>query len=171
MKSFLKYAAFFGIMGALMFVLRLVMSSLPNIHLLGVLIISMTVVFRAKALIPIYLYVLLEGVFSGFALWWVPYLYIWTVLWGFAMLLPKNMTKEVAPFVYMTVCGLHGLMFGILYAPFQALAFGLSFEATIAWILAGLTFDAIHAVSNFCCGTLAAPLISAFKYSKKIIEG
>ena len=158
-------------MGALMFVLRLVMSSLPNIHLLGVLIISMTVVFRAKALIPIYLYVLLEGVFSGFALWWVPYLYIWTVLWGFAMLLPKNMPKEVAPFVYMTVCGLHGLMFGILYAPFQALAFGLSFEATIAWILAGLTFDAIHAVSNFCCGTLAAPLISAFKYSKKIIEG
>lgn len=35
---------------------------------------------------------------------WVLYLYIWTVLWGVVMLLPKKMPKRIQPIVYMTVC-------------------------------------------------------------------
>ena len=170
MKRFLKYLVFFGIMGSLIFVLKIVMSALPNIHLVGVLIVPLTVVFRTKALIPIYIYVLLDGIFGGFALWWVPYLYIWAVLWLFAMLLPKNMPKKIAIPVYMIVCGLHGLLFGVLYAPFQSFAFGLNFEATIAWIIAGLPFDITHAISNLLGGTLILPLVSAFRYSKKILD-
>ena len=171
MKRFLKYLVFFSIIGTLIFVLKIVMAGLPNIHLVGVFIVSLTVVFRAKALIPLYIYVFLDGIFGAFNLWWVPYLYIWAVLWLFAMLLPQNMPKAVAAVVYMVVCGLHGLLFGVLYAPFQALAFGLNFEATLTWIAVGLPFDITHCISNFCCGALILPLISAFKYSKKIIEG
>jgi len=171
MKRFLKYLVFFSIIGTLIFVLKIVMASLPNIHLVGVFIVSLTVVFRAKALIPLYIYIFLDGLFGGFVLWWVLYLYIWAVLWLFAMLLPQNMPKAVAMPVYMVVCGLHGLLFGVLYAPFQALAFGLNFEATLTWIAVGLPFDITHCISNFCCGTLILPLVSAFRYSKRIIEG
>ena len=170
MKRFLKYLVFFALIGGLIFVLKVVMAGLPNIHLVGVLIVSLTVVFRAKALIPVYVYVLLEGAFFGFTSWWVSYLYVWAVLWLFAILLPKNMPKEIAMPVYMIVCGLHGLLFGILYAPFQALLFGLNFEATLTWIAMGIPFDITHAVSNFIGGTLILPLISAFKYSKKILD-
>ena len=139
------------------------MQVLPNIHLLGMFIVALTVVYRAKALLPIYVYVFLDGLFSGFSLWWIPYLYIWAVLWGFAMLLPKNMPTKAQLIVYPVVSALHGILFGTLYAPFQALAFGLNFEGMISWIIVGHLFDVIHAVSNFATGFLIVPLIQVIR--------
>ena len=153
----------FAILGALMFVSKIVMEALPNIHLLGMLTITYTVVFRKKALIPIYVYVLLNGLYAGFNAWWVPYLYIWTVLWGITMLLPKNMPKAVACVVYPILCALHGLFFGALYAPVQALMFNFTFEQTITWIAAGLTFDIIHMIGNFAVGLLILPISVVLK--------
>ena len=91
MKLTIREMAVFSMLGALMFASKQIMALAPNIHLLGVFIIAFTVVYRAKALYPIYIYVLLEGMLGGFATWWIPYLYIWTVLWGVTMLLPKKM--------------------------------------------------------------------------------
>lgn len=160
MKLTVRETAVFGMLSALMYASKIIMEVAPNIHLLGVFTIAITVVYRKKALYPIYTYVLLNGLFSGFATWWVPYLYLWTVLWGVTMLLPKRMPKSVRPFVYMIVNACHGFLFGVLYAPAQALFFGLSFEATIAWIIAGFPFDFIHGVSNFFCGILIVPIIT-----------
>lgn len=148
----------FAILGALMFVSKIVMEALPNIHLLGMLTVTYTIVFRKKALIPIYVYVLLNGLFAGFNMWWVPYLYIWTVLWGATMLLPKNMPRSVAVVVYPLICALHGLLFGVLYAPVQALMYGFTFEQTLTWIVAGLGFDVVHMVGNFAVGLLIYPV-------------
>ena len=72
----------FAMLAAIMFCSKVVMEFLPNIHLLGVLTMVYTIVFRSKALIPIYGYVLLNGLYAGFSIWWVPYLYIWTILWA-----------------------------------------------------------------------------------------
>lgn len=141
-----------------MFVSKLVTELLPNIHLLGTLTVLYTVVFRKKALIPIYIFVLLTGVYAGFAMWWIPYLYLWAILWGMAMLLPRNMTGGVATLVYAVVCSLHGFAYGTLYAPLQALMFGLDFQGMIAWIVAGLPWDLVHGVSNFALGLLVYPL-------------
>lgn len=103
--------------GVLMFSSKLLMEALPNIHLLGMFTVLLTVVYRSRALYPIYTYVLLNGAYAGFSPWWLPYLYIWTVLWGVVMLLPKNMPRKAAAVVYPLVCALHGLAFGTLYAP------------------------------------------------------
>jgi energy-coupling factor transport system substrate-specific component len=146
-------------LGALMFSSKIAMELLPNIHLLGMFIIASTVVFRAKALLPIYIYVFLDGLIHGFNLWWLPYLYIWALLWGATMLLPKKMPKGVAIAVYPILCALHGFLFGILYAPAQMLFFSLTVKETIAWIAAGLPFDLVHGVSNFCAGLLIYPLV------------
>lgn len=154
-----REVAVFGMLGALMYVSKVIMEIAPNVHLLGVFTIAFTVVYRKKALYPIYTYVILNGIFTGFATWWLPYLYIWTVLWAVTMLLPKNMPKKIRPIVYMLVNACHGFLFGTLYAPAQALLFGLSFQGMIAWIIAGLPWDMIHGVSNFFCGTLIVPII------------
>ena len=148
----------FAMLGALMFASKKLMEVLPNIHLIGLLVVVTTLIFRKKALIPLYLYVFLDGIFGGFSLWWLPYLYIWTVLWGAVMLCPKTMRRGVATVVYAVLCGLHGVCFGILYAPAQALMFHLNFEQTLAWIVAGLPFDLIHGISNLVLGMLALPL-------------
>ena len=153
----------FAMFSAMMFISKIVMEFLPNIHLLGMFVILLTVVYRKKALIPIYIYVLLNGVYAGFNMWWVPYLYVWTVLWAVAMLLPKNMSKRAQMVVYPLVCGLHGLCFGLLYAPAQMVMFSLNLEQTIVWVVSGLPFDALHAVGNFISGLLVYPLSIVLK--------
>lgn len=159
MKLTARETVVFGMLGALMYASKMVMEVAPNVHLLGVFTIAFTVVYRQKALYPIYTYVLLNGIFCGFATWWIPYLYLWTVLWGVTMLLPEKMPKPVRPIVYMSVNACHGFLFGTLYAPAQAILFGYTFKKTIAWIVAGLPWDLVHGVSNFFCGVLIVPII------------
>lgn len=170
MKLTVKELCTFSMLGALMYASKLIMEFVPNVHLLGVFTIAFTVVYRKKALYPIYVYVLLNGIFCGFATWWIPYLYLWTVLWGVTMLLPKKMPKKIQPLVYMVVCSLHGFLFGTLYAPAQALLFGLSFDGMIAWIIAGFPWDCIHGVSNFFCGLLIIPIISILRRIESITK-
>ncbi len=161
----------FAVLGALMYCTKFVMQLLPNIHLLGLFIVSETLVFRKKALYPLYIYVLLDGLFSGFALWWIPYTYVWTVLWLFAMLIPEKIPVKLKPFVYAGVSAVHGLLFGVLYAPFQMLAFKMSFNATLAWIAAGFPFDAIHGLSNFLCGFLIIPFANLLSRADRLSKG
>ena len=169
MKLNVREIAVFGMLGAMMFASKKLMEFLPNIHLLGVFIIAFTVVYRLKALYPIYTYVILDGIFSGFNILWVPYLYIWTLLWGGVMLLPKKLPRKAKPFVYIGLCGLHGFLYGVLYAPAQAIFFKLSFQATLTWIAAGLPFDIVHGISNLVCGLLICPLIALLRKADKII--
>ena len=166
MKLTTREVAVFAMLGALMYASKMLMEIAPNVHLLGTFVIAFTLVYGKKALYPIYVFVLLTGVYAGFATWWVPYLYLWTVLWGVTMLLPKNMPKKIKPFVYMTVCAMHGFLYGILYAPAQAFFFGLNWEGTLAWIMTGLPWDFLHGISNFFCGILILPIVRALRIAE-----
>lgn len=139
------------------------MEWIPNVHLLGMLTMVYTLVYRKKALIPIYVYAMLNGLFAGFSPWWIPYLYVWTLLWGTTMLLPKKIPDKVAVILYPILCALHGFLFGTLYAPAQAIMFGLNFQQMIAWIVAGLPWDAIQGVGNFFAGFLILPLVKLIR--------
>ena len=167
MKLSVREIAIFSMLGALMYASKVIMEFAPNVHLLGVFTIAFTVVYRKKALYPIYIFVFLTGLLNGFATWWIPYLYLWTVLWGLTMLLPKKMPAPVQPFVYMAVCAAHGFLYGTLYAPAQALLYGLNFDKMIAWIISGLPWDFAHGVSNFFCGILIVPIISVLRLAER----
>ena len=156
-RTWLRHLITFAMFGSMMFALKVVMMSLPNIHPLGMFIMLLTVVYRWKALIPIYIYVILDGIFFP-GVWWFPYLYIWAILWGTTMLLPKNMKPAVAAVVYPVVCGLFGLLFGVFYAPAEALFYGFDLKQTLAWIAMGTGFDILHAVGNAAMGCLVLPL-------------
>ena len=163
MKLKIRDIAVFAMIAAMMIASKKIMEILPNIHLLGLFIVSLTVVYRSYALIPIYLYVFLDGLLGGFSLWWYPYLYVWTILWGMVMLIPKKLPEKVKNVLYIAVCAIHGFAFGILYMPAQMLMFGLDLKLGIAWWIAGLPFDIIHGVSNLCVGLLIVPLVKVMK--------
>ena len=133
------------------------MAALPNIHIVGMLTITYTLVFRAKALIPIYIYVFLIGLYNGFAVWWLAYLYVWTILWGITMLLPRKMPVAVGAIIYPLLCALHGLAFGTLCAPAWALFLGLDWNGMLISIVSGFSFDLIHGISNIVVGLLILP--------------
>ena len=166
-KLTIREMAVFAMLGALMYASKMIMEVASNVHLLGVFTIAFTVVYRKKALYPIYTYVLLNGIFCGFATWWIPYLYLWAVLWGATMLLPKRIPEKLRPLVYMLLCAAHGFLFGTLYAPAQALLYGLSFQKMIAWIISGLPWDFVHGVSNFFCGILIVPIVKILTFLEK----
>ena len=157
-KNTLRDIIVFSMLGTIMFISKTIMEFLPNIHLIATFIAVFTLVYRWKALIPIYVYVFLVGLYNGFGTWWYPYIYIWTVLWIFIMLIPKELSIKKRVAISTFFCGLHGILYGTLYAPFQALAFGLNFEGMIAWIAAGLYYDVVHMCGNIALSVLILPL-------------
>lgn len=166
----IREIAIFGMLGAVMYASKVAMEGLPNVHLLGVFTMALTLVYRRKALYPIYTYIFINGLMAGFNVWWIPYLYLWAILWGVTMLLPRNLPPKLRPLVYMFVCGMHGILFGTLYAPAQALFFGFNLKQTIAWIIAGLPWDAVHGISNFFLGALIIPLQKTIELADRQIN-
>ena len=154
----IKQMCVFAVLGTLLFASKLIMEFLPNVHVLGMLIAVYTLVFGKKALIPIYLFVFLTGIYAGFSAWWVPYLYVWTVLWGMVMLIPRRIPRKAACIVYPIVCAIHGFAFGVIYAPGQALMYGFNLQQTLAWIAMGFPFDIIHGISNLFTGMFVLPI-------------
>ena len=158
-----KEMLIFAMLGTIIFLSDLLMEALPNIHGVAMFIALFTLMYRAKALIPIYVYVILNGLYGGFASWWVPYLYIWTILWAAIMLIPQNASNKTKFIFCSILCSLHGILFGILYAPLQAAMFGLSFEGMITWIIVGFPFDILHMIGNFAMSFLIIPLYKTLK--------
>ena len=170
MKINTKELVVFSLLGAILFASKIIVEVLPNIHPLAMLIIAYTAVFRKKAIFPILVFIAISGAVYGFSVWWVPYFYLWPLLWVCAMLIPPNIPNKVAIPVYMILAGLHGILYGMLYAPYEALIHGFGFDGMIAWIIKGIPYDLIHGISNFIVASLTLPVIKALKISAKAIS-
>ena len=146
-------------LGTIQFLSKQVLEVLPNVELVSTLTMVYALVYRRRGLIPVCVFIFLEGVLAGFSLWWIPYLYLWPILWGVTLLLPRNLPVWAQVPVYAGVCGLFGLAYGTLYAPFQLVAFlGCDWNKMLAWIAVGFPWDVTHAIGNLALGTLIVPL-------------
>ena len=145
-----------ALLGALLYVGQTALAFLPNIEVVSVLVIAYTVVFGRRALLPIYVFVLLEGVTYGFGLWWMMYLYVWAVLYGAARVLRRN----TSALVWAVVAGFYGLSFGALCTIPYLIAGGPG--AALASWTSGLLFDLLHCAGNFATTlVLYGPLVRA----------
>lgn len=149
-----------ALLGTLMFLGDIIFEALPNIHPVALLLAAYTVVYRFGALIPLYIYILLTGISWGFMPAWIPYLYVWLPLFLLILIIPRRLPPLVRAALYTVLCALHGLLFGILWAPAYMLMFNLSFDAAASWVLAGAPFDIAHAVGNAVASLLILPLSS-----------
>jgi energy-coupling factor transport system substrate-specific component len=160
----LRHLIIFPMFAAILFCSKQLLEALPNVELVSTLTMVYTLVYRKWALIPIYLYALLQGIFWGFPLWWVPYLYVWTVLWSITMLLPKELPLRWGVPVYAGVCALFGMAYGTLWAPFHILAYANGdWNKMLPWIITGLPWDLTHALGNLGLGLLIVPLTTLLR--------
>ena len=168
MKIKLKDIVILALLSALMCIGDFALEWLPNVHLVGVFIVVTTIVYRGYALLPIYVYIIIQGIVGGFGPWWIAYLYVWAVLWGGIMLIPRKASPKIRYVLYVVVCSLHGFLFGVLFAPTQAAMFGLDFKGALTWIAAGIYFDILHGVGNLVLGALLIyPMVKILQHTEK----
>jgi len=132
-----------ALMGALMFASKIVMASLPNIHIIAFLIVLTAMLFSWEALYSVMIYVLLEGLFFGFGIWWISYLYAWPLLVPITVLFRKN----ESPLFWAITTGVHGLCFGAMCAIPYLFIGGM--KMAFAYWLNGIPFDLLHCAGNF----------------------
>ncbi len=149
-----------ALFAAIMVTAKFMLAGLANVEMVSLLIMAYTTVYRVRALVPIYTFVLLDFVLFPSYVSLVMYLYVWLVLWGIVMLVPEKWQKTPT---YMVISTLFGLVFGTLCAPVQAAFFGLTWQGTLAWILVGFPYDIIHAVGNAAMACLAVPLVRVLR--------
>ena len=135
--------AILGLLSALLYGAKVVMAPLPNIEPVSLLVIVYTAVLGRKALIPVYIYVMLEIITWGFGYWSACYLYVWAVLALAAWLL----RKMESPLGWAAVSGAFGLCFGALCSIAYWVAGGWAFA--LSWWLSGIPFDLLHGAGNF----------------------
>ena len=129
------------------------MAPLPNIEVVSLLVMLFSIVLGRYVGYTLAVFVLLEGLYYGFGLWWFSYLYIWLILAVVAVLF-RRMESRLG---WALLCGFYGLLFGTLTS---IPTFFLSgFAVGIAYIVKGIPFDLIHAVSNFILAFLLLPLL------------
>ena len=154
----------FTMFGVIIFVSDIALEFLPNIHGVALTITVITLVYRARAMYSVLIYLILTALSSFimtggyFVFWWVPYIYIFPILWALVMLIPKKASLKSKTILSAVICGFHGLVFGILYSPFWAVMFGLNFEATVTSVIAGFPADILHMCANIAMSTLVYPL-------------
>lgn len=153
-----KDISLMGVMTALLVTSVHVMAPLPNVEPVTLLIILFTLFYGKKVGYILAAYILFEGCWYGFGIWWVMYLYTWPLLAGLTYLL----RKQTSVWVFSILAGAFGLCYGALCAiPYffiggPAMAF--------AWWIAGIPYDMIHCVSNFIlCLVLFLPLRRVMK--------
>ena len=138
----------FGILGAMTFAAKYVMSALPNIEPVSLMVMLFAVTFGIKALFPGYLYVIMEILFYGLGQWNFCYLYVWTVLAVLALSL-RNMSH---PLGWAMLSGAFGLFFGALCGIVDIFIGGFGY-AISKWV-SGIGFDLAHCAGNFVIALL-----------------
>lgn len=151
-----------GLLAAMMIGTKVAMAALPNIHLGAVILSFAVMVFGWKALYTAAVYILLEGMIYGFGIWWISYLYCWPILVSMLMIV----RKQDSPLLYAVICGLFGLLFGLLCEiPYLFL---IGWKASAAMWMSGIPYDLLHAGGNFCLCLLLLPALK--KIRGKLLE-
>lgn len=136
-----------GVLVAMIEAVKLGLAFLPNIELVSLLIILFTLYYKKKIVYVIYTFVLIEGLLYGFGVWWIMYLYVWTILAAITYLFRKNESV----IVWSMIAGFYGLVFGGLCAIPYLFISGM--KAGFAYWIAGIPYDILHGIGNFT-GTL-----------------
>ena len=158
MKLKVRELVVLGLLTALVYVAQIALAFLPNIELVSLLFILYTLVFGPKVLYIIYTFALLEGLLYGFGIWWITYLYVWTILAG----LTWCFRKMESSLGWAILSGAYGLAFGALCEISHF--FFVGWQGMVASWLAGLTFDIAHCVGIFLAAlALFKPLLHLLK--------
>lgn len=132
-----------AMLSVVLFISQIALSFIPNLELVSTLVICSTMVYGWEILIVVTVFSLLEGMFYGFGLWILSYLYVWPILVILTMMFRKMFKEDFT--LWAILAGCFGLIFGLLFA----IAY-IPVSPSYAWTywIAGLPWDIWHAIAN-----------------------
>lgn len=137
-----KELVIFSFLIAILFVGQVALAPIPNVEIVSLLVVIYTKVFGKKVFIIIYGFVLLEGLMYGFGIWWMMYLYIWSIL----AIVVLCFRKQNSAVWWAIIAGIFGFIFGALCSIPYFFISGV--HGAMAYWISGIPFDLIHGVSN-----------------------
>ena len=151
----LREMVLYGLLGGLMTASQVAMAAVPNVHIVGVLVLLCAQVFGLRALYPVYVFVVLEILIFGLGLWNINYLYIWAILVLIGVVLKKTHAGRLG---WAMAAGVYGMLFGALCAIPHFFMGGWSMA--FAYWISGIPYDLLHGVSNFVLTLVLLPPLS-----------
>ncbi len=152
-KITVRETALMGAMTALLVLSVHIMAPLPNVEPVTLLIILYTLFLGGKVAYILAAYLLIEGCFYGFGIWWMMYVYLWPLL----SLLTFLFRRKEGILFWSLFSGAFGLFFGALCS--LAYLFVGGPGTAFAWWVAGIPYDLIHCAANFVlCMALFRPM-------------
>lgn len=151
-----------ALLSAILLLGQVGMAALPNVEIVTPLIIIYTLIFRKKVFYIIYTFVFLEGLLYGFGIWWMNYLYVWTILALFVL----AFKREQPMLIWAFLAGIFGLLFGFLCAIPYFITAGIG--GGLAYWTAGIPFDITHCIGNVI--TTAIIFKPVYTILKKIMK-
>ena len=100
----------FGILTAIVLVGQVALVFLPNVEIVTLLFIVYTLVLGRKVFYIIYVFALVEGLIYGFGMWWVNYMYIWSV----QAIVTLIFRRQTSVMFWGILSGFYGITFGAL---------------------------------------------------------
>lgn len=136
------YVVTMGFLSAILLIGQVGLAVLPNIEPVTFLIIVYTLVYKKNVFYIIYTFVFLEGLIYGFGIWWVSYLYIWSILACLVLFIKERESV----LVWTILAGAYGLSFGLLCSIPYFITGGIG--GGLAYYLAGIPYDITHCIGN-----------------------
>jgi len=142
-KLTIKDITTISVCSVILIIAQVAMRYLPNIEVVSLFILLFTRHFKKRTLYIIYLFVIVEGLLYGFGLWWVTYLYVWTILFFIC----RAFNDIDNSFTLAIILAIYGLLFGVFTSFVYFVTLGVS--GGISWIISGFPFDLLHCIGNF----------------------
>ncbi len=154
-KLHLRDLTLLAMLAALMVSTQVALAVLPNVHLVGVLVIVTTLLFGWKALYAVLTFAVLELLIYGAGMWVIHYFYVWPVM----VLCALPFRRVESPWFWGIFAAIQGLTFGAQCSIPHFITGG--WAAGFSYWVAGIPFDLIHGASNFVLGALLVVPLTA----------
>ena len=114
MKIKIKELVLFSIFASIMFLGQYFFQFIPNVEVVSLFIIVLSIVYERKVLYSITLFIMLMGITYGFGLWILGYIIIWPLLSLITVLLKEYL---IGNYLRLSLySGGFGFLFGFFYA-------------------------------------------------------
>ena len=99
-----------GVALAVIEVAKVALGFIAGIEIVTLLFVLYTLFFEKKMIYFLPTFLLIEGIVNGFGIWWIMYIYVWSIL----VLITYLFRKHQSLWFWSIFTGIYGLFFGLL---------------------------------------------------------